>query len=360
MSTHIDLIFAGLIAFVSNDAFEPSSTIAYVVDDRHHTPVVQFRGKVNLQPAHDSPIECTSEESGNSVAVIDCNLSHVDIIFKPLINEGELFPARPLHNKVSFPGEDRDIGWILRMSNIERGIGKVREDINSLVSSKLTFGWYTAESCELDGQEPESGRRGRPALIGFRAGRAGTTHRQVVAECIMFGARIPEGQVTIRLQSRTSDASRVITADCRESPCLTVRVSNELEQGTDCWDNIVEGAHYASYYELVKNSGSKLIPYSISEKCRNGERFNDTLPPAVVESGLRGIRPLSADLEGAMRRKLGGGQVSFKKIHKTVTGLLRKAKFVNLAGLQGEILDTFKAEAEVMDRVICPPTVLER
>ena len=357
MSVPIDILFAGLIAFVSTDTFEPTPTIAYIVDEPHHYPEIIFTGKVSLERPWTS---CTFSSIGAG-AEIRCPLGKTDVIFDPPIAEGRLLPSGPPHNRVPLAGEDSQIGWLLRMSNIDgAGGGKAKPNIASLVSATLPFGWNLAESCELDGQDPYAGRRGRPALIGFKppVGRP-ALRRQAVAECVRFESRVPEGRLTIRLRNREGQGDQVVIADCREAPCLTISVKNNLLAPTACRDTIVEGAHFRHYYDLVVDSPDpQLIPFSLSEKGKNQKV--DKFPPGLIVYGLTSLHPVAPELAETIHRKVGPGRVSEKELRTKTAKLLQQKRFQDLSKDKAKILDLLFTHLEVVDRVICPPTILER
>ena len=356
----ISVLFSGLIAFVSTDSVTPSNATAYLPVDPDHVQMVIFTGKVNIDTVGDSTANCTSFVIGGRTEIV-CLLGKTDILFDPMIKKGELFPDRPPHEGLPASNEISDGRWILRMKNIN-GFGEAASDIESRVGAKMVFGWNSIESCALDGQE--MGKRGKPALIGFRSFSGNLSgHRRAVAECLMFKSEIEAKPVTIKLQDRGGQGRPwIIKADCSVAPCLAINVVNHLKKHTTCSQNIVEGKHYLKYYGLLENQPTiqnQMIPFSIKVKCKKSE--NNRFPAGLLEYGLRALHPVAAGLEKAIREQVGTPRaVDQEKLVNIINDLLAE-RFKHLKKSSQQILDIVVFHPrEVMDRVICPPTVLER
>ena len=369
MPVSIDIIFAGLIAFVPNTTGHPSTMTAYLVNDANHKPRLSIFGKnLELVPKNvdGDPFHCKrfliEEPDGY---VVRCDLADTDVQFATNVRQQRLRRGRPRREVPGSTNERESLEWLVQLDSVERSTGRIRpwDNIKDNIGASITFGWEDARACEYDGDE-----LGRLATIAFRPEATEEPLRQAVAESLLFSANVAPGPMTIRLRNRQSGAKRMIRASCATTHCLALSVENSRREHT-CRAHY-DGNHFLRYYGLVREPGEMRAPFRYDDRDRRcpTSKSEEPLGRLLLACWLRQLRPAAPRLEEILRERLNPPPAS-EVNRKTLAGWLLDPGLLPMnqpmattkaTGRDVEkFLDILFGLFEVQDRIICPPVVLE-
>jgi len=347
----IDIVVSGLIAFVPNTVPTPTYFTAYLVKDEYHKPTLSAYGSVFLEK-NEAGGPCSITDGCEKGSVVSCDLNNTRVKFERDVRTPRVPPNRPSQERPSTSGingpSSKD--WIVRMKNLEDGIGKVdRDKLKDYTQGEIEFGYDSIEVTALDGSEA-----GKKILVGFKnAEGKESSLKQVVAEGVAFRTTFKEPPIRIRIFNYKTGKESVVAIRCKKSHCVSIDIDNSaISRGCD------DGHHFERYYDLVGEDGSRFIPYSIDRRecIEMGKQSKDLqLLPKVLQI-IRPIAPKKvAVIENAFPWKDVKNQAD---LHRFIVSLDKRKSAKGFAPAAC-VADLVLSMLIIQDRPICPPVVLE-
>ena len=378
VSVAIDIVFAGLIAFVPNSTDHPKNMNVYLLDDPDHTPTLTLYGdvcpEVNGQcvdvsgPCH---VEEWQPERGAKVICDDPKKSGEfgkigEIAFDTPLEEHEQLLRRQPHAHTVDLGKienRRFFDWTPRILSFQPSEARAFEHQTLVTKTRIhmAIAWESARTCHLDGGECHS------VNIFQVASASGDAQLQPVAEEVMFTAKVSPGRFRIRLRDRTTKQDTVILrVNCRKNHCLGVQVENtfsgDVPDECDCSCKACpQDDHFQHYYDLARSHTANVYPVfydciGVPDKSRPEDadlllrECNLQLLESVAPSWVKLVRK---SLEEGFPSRENLAETIFKKARPKARGGQTAQERVN--GFLDELFDGRK----VSNRIVCPPAILE-
>jgi hypothetical protein len=255
----IHLFFSGFLAFQ-----EPSQGMmnVYVVDDKaegdcDHIPSLLIVGNADITQGQGSV--CDKDPAKHKIY---CKLTS-DTVIDLTTEPGSMWlPKQPPGNSPFLPTSNKvddggNIGWLVRMSNVEGPAAPLVSDLHSRLDGEMSFGWQNAYTCLFD---VDSKKMVHP--MEFTSAGISSTHAQAVAEVVMFEAKL-KNSAQLTLKSGRSVIA-TIGMDCTSGVCPLVWISNDV--GDNCPPSTHD--HFDMYYARLSadQNVKKLHPDRINKK----------------------------------------------------------------------------------------------
>ncbi len=290
---NIHLVFMGLIAFMpQKDAQAKELLTAYIVNDGmsgvcDHKPTLKIRGNATIK----SGMLCKKQPKA-----IVCNLEGAGEISLDTEHDNQTLPKKP-HAPQPKDKSETDGGspeWIVRMANVESTAAKLKSDISGMTDAKFSFGWEKARTCAFDDRGDK-----KVYTMKFVDGQHVSTHRQAVAEVIIFSAKINSNMRELKLGA--GGKTTLVNLDCSNGQCPVLEFSND--PGKSC-KNVND--HFDMYYKLADNPMFRPRPRRTGNPI-DADRVTLNCSSMVVASAVRGhgVAPLDKNFVSMIKSDLG-------------------------------------------------------
>jgi len=297
----INIVFAGLIAFVPNSIDNPEFITAYLVEDHilipecHHIPELYVVGKSQIASG-DSCSYLHSE-------VLRCELSKTDISLIPTPKEKPNFQRRkPPGDLPNDQTDGASLSWLVRMANVENSANRLKgwDDLvkADLVGARFRFGWDSARTCKLDDKGED-----KVYSFEFEEGSYLSEHRQAVAERIVFTSKLDPGHIQLELYDRDSKKLTSVRLKCPGGHCPTMIVQNEI--AGEC----PQEEHFHPFYDVARNPAHMPIPVRTGTPVVESYVSVDCMPPLPSFDLILGPLAILRHFAGWSRLTLGSNAI---------------------------------------------------